>query len=311
MDPLSDVLSTLRLTSALYCRSELTAPWGMQFPARKVATFHAVRRGNCWLRFADKTPPLALSAGDFVVFPSGGSHIVSDELRRRPEDIESIIALIPESGPLVYGGGGAPTTLLCGHFRFSTGDVHPLLSIMPAFLHIPGDDGRASSQFESTLELLAREAVQSRPGSAAVIERASDILFVQLIRAYLEQPNTNQQEGWLRGLKDPAIARSIAAMHQGPERDWNVESLAAQAGMSRSAFCGRFSELVGEAPHRYLTRWRMHCASVLLRGQPLALKTIAERVGFGDEVAFSKAFKRHVGVPPAAYRRAALSSALT
>ncbi len=307
MDALSEVLSTLRLTSALYCRSELTAPWGLRFPTRKVATFHAVRRGSCWLRFADKTAPLPLSAGDFVVFPSGGSHIVSDELRRHAEDIEDVIPKIPESGPLVLGGGGAPVTLLCGHFGFSSSDLHPLLSMLPPFLHIPGDDGRASPQFEATLELLAREAAQPRPGAAAVIERASDILFVQLIRSYLEQPNTNQKEGWLRGLKDKAIARSLAAMHKSPERDWNVVSLASEAGMSRSSFCGRFTELVGEAPHRYLTRWRIHCAAVLLRGHPLALKEVAARVGFGDEVAFSKAFKRHVGLPPAAYRRAELS----
>jgi AraC-like DNA-binding protein len=274
-----------------------------------VATFHAVRRGSCWLRFADKTPPLALGAGDFVVFPTGGGHIVSDELRRHAEDINGVIERIPESGPLVYGGGGAPTTLLCGHFCFAPTDLHPVLSMLPPFVHIPGDDGRASPQFEATLELLAREAALPRPGSAAVIARASDILFVQLIRAYLEQPGTSQQEGWLRGLKEPAIARALAAMHQSPERDWSVETLAAEAGMSRSAFCARFSELVGESPHRYLTRWRMHCAAVLLRGQGLGLKEVAERVGFGDEVAFSKAFKRHVGMPPAAYRRVELATA--
>jgi len=308
MDALSEVLATLHLTSALYCRSELSAPWGLSFPPRPVATFHAVRRGVCWLRHEGTKEAIALSAGDFVVFPGGLAHAFSDHPRGKAEPIEEVLKRqCARCGvPLVYGGGGAPTTLLCGHFEFARNAVHPLLSMLPPVMHLRGEDGRASPQLEATLELLARESAVTRPGTSAVIARAADILFVQLIRTYLEAESC---EGWLRGLRDPTISLALAAIHQAPERDWTLDELAKAAGLSRSAFCARFNELVGEPPYRYLTRWRIHRASELLQGGGLGLKQIAERVGFGDEAAFSKAFKRHVGMAPAAWRRASAGTA--
>lgn len=305
MDALSDVIATLRLGSALYCRSELRGPWGFRLSKRHVAVFHAVRQGSCWLRQEGVKKPLPLSAGDFVVLPGGSAHALSDEPHRKTEDLLEVIARkrLERNAPLIVGSEGRAVTLLCGDFEFARGEVHPLLSRLPPLIHVRGEDGRAAPALEATLELLSRETMQERPGSGVVVNRAMDILFVQLIRAYLDEP-TCRCEGWLQGMRDPQIARALAAIHRDPQVAWSLDALAASAGLSRSAFCARFVKCIGEPPHRYLTRWRMQRATELLRHEDMAIKQIAERVGFRDEAVFSKAFKKHVGMPPAAYRHA-------
>ncbi|HPC82868.1 MAG TPA: AraC family transcriptional regulator [Thermoanaerobaculaceae bacterium] len=304
MDALSDVLSTLRLHTTLYCRSELTAPWGLAFPAGPAAGFHAVRRGTCWLRMAGLERPVALAAGDMVLFPHGAAHELADAPDRPAEDLFAVLARrkAAPGTPLAYGGSGAPVTLLCGSFGFERAGLHPLLEALPPRILLRGEDGRASGWLEPVLEILARESGQERPGSQAVIARATDMLFVQVVRSVLEQSEGCCQ-GWLAGLRHPGLARALALMHRQPEQPLTLEWLAAAAGMSRSAFCALFAERVGETPHRYLTRWRMHRAAALLRDTALALPELAGRVGFGDETSFSRTFKRHLGVPPATYRR--------
>jgi AraC family transcriptional regulator, alkane utilization regulator len=304
MDALSEVLATLRLTSTLYCRSELSAPWGLAFPSGRVAGFHAVRRGACWLRMGELEQPLSLAAGDMVVFPHGAGHELADTPDRLAEDLFAVLARrgAAEGTPLAYGGGGAPVTLLCGHFGFERAGLHPLLEALPPLIVLRGEDGRASSWIEPVLEILARESGQERAGSQAVIARATDVLFVQAVRSVLEQPGECCQ-GWLQGLRHPRLARALAEMHRHPDRELPVERLARLAGMSRSAFCALFAEQVGETPHRYLTRWRMHRAAALLRDTSLGLPELAGQVGFSDEASFSRSFKRQMGVPPATYRR--------
>jgi AraC family transcriptional regulator, alkane utilization regulator len=303
-DALSEILTTLRLTTTLYCRSEVTAPWGLRIPARDGAAFHAVRRGACWLRLEDGPSPIPLAAGDLVVLPRGDAHILSDAPRRRADDLAQVLACRApgEHGPLVRGGGGAPSTLLCGHFGFARDELHPLLSMLPPVLVLRGDDGRAGPWLEGTLELLARESAADRPGAAAVLARATDILFVQTIRAYLDSAEA-PPPGWLGGLKDPHVAAALAVIHREPGAALDVEVLARAAGQSRSAFCARFRDLVGEPPHKYLLRWRMHSAASRLRDGGPSLQELAAQVGFADEASFSKAFKRHLGVSPGAFRR--------
>lgn len=247
MDALSDVLSTLRLHSTLYCRSELSAPWGLGFSGGPAAGFHAVRRGTCWLRMVGLEKPVALTAGDLVVFPHGAAHELADSPDRPAEDLFAVLSRCkpPEGTPLTYGGGGSPVTLLCGNFAFERAGLHPLLESLPPLIALRGEDGRAGGWLEPVLEILARESGQERPGSQAVISRATDVLFVQAVRSVLEQPEGCCQ-GWLAGLRHPGLARAIAEMHRRPEQELTVEGLARSAGMSRSAFCALFAERVGE-----------------------------------------------------------------
>lgn len=240
-----------------------------------------------------------------VVLPRGESHVLSDRPGSATKEILELLSKRrpTDAGPLAHGGGGARATLLCGRFEVDGSQTHPLLSMLPPVLILRGEGGQAGPWLEATLDLLAQESAALRTGSEAVLARITDILFVQTIRAFLDssEPKTS---GWLRGLTDAQIAAALAAIHREPERDWTVDELASVAAMSRSTFCERFRSLVGEPPGKYLTRWRMHLAAAALRDGADSLKELAKRVGYQDEGALSKAFRRRFGVSPGRYRRA-------
>lgn len=316
MDALADLLNTVHLSGSLYFRSILSAPWGMEVPASDTAQFHVIRRGRCWLLPTETSAFAAqqLEAGDIVVLPHGDAHILADE-RDTPivplQDLVPIDLTDPEPpyspAPLILGGGGPQTTLVCGYFKFDRGTVHPMLSVLPAVLNLRGEGGRARSWLESSLDLITEEAAAGRPGGATLVNRLTEALFVQVIQAYIEaldHPDPN----WLTGLRDPQIAKALGLIHGEMGTAWTVGDLAARVGMSRSAFSARFADLVGEPPLHYLTRWRMQVAANHLQGDRLTLAEIAETVGYGAEASFSKVFKRYVGVAPGSYRRQAMNA---
>jgi AraC-like DNA-binding protein len=307
MDALSELLKTIHLIGSVYCRSELSAPWGMALPTSDAARFHVVRRGRCRLRFdqGSETPPILLEAGDVVLLPKGDFHILSDDIATPAEPLMELLTrhLPPDTcGPLTFGGGGEKVTLICGYFQFDTGVAHPLLSVLPKVLSVHGNGGRAHSWLESTLDLIAEEAGVDRPGSESLINRLTEALFIQVVRAHIEE-ETHAQASWLAGLSDPKIARVLGFVHREPHVGWTVDTLASRAGMSRSAFSQRFRDLVGEPPLQYLTRWRMHVAATRIREGQMSLAQVAEAVGYEAEAGFSRVFKRMIGVSPGAYRR--------
>ncbi len=309
MDALSEVLTTLRLSTTFFCRAEVTSPWGVSYSRMPVAMFHAVREGQCWLRVeGTNDEPIGLTAGDMVVLPLGDAHILADAPQRPARDVCELMKSHDGSGApplLAVGGGGASVVLLCGTFHLGQGDSVPLLACLPRVMIVRGSDGRARPWLEATLAIMSHESACARAGSRAVLERATDILFVQTIRTYLEQQDLSGR-GWLRGMGDTQIASAMAAIHARPGHAWTASLLALEAGMSRSSFCERFRELVGEPPRRYLARWRMQVAAAALRNGSKQVKQLAERVGFSDDAAFGKAFKSHFGVTPGAYRQKAL-----
>jgi AraC-like DNA-binding protein len=188
---------------------------------------------------------------------------------------------------------------LCGAFDFEHRGGHPLFDLLPRVLHIPHAAGHS---FDAILSLMAIEAESARPGKETVLRRLADILFIEVLRHWVDRQGA-ETRGWLGALRDPHIGQSLALIHGQPERAWAVKTLASEAALSRSAFAARFSALVGEPPLQYLTRWRMRMAARLLRTQSLGIAEVAQRVGYASEVAFSKAFKRELGVAPGAYRR--------
>ena len=310
VDALASLLETVHLGGSLYFRSELGAPWGMNVPASREAQFHVVRRGRCWLLPSDGSfNPQPLDAGDLVVLPHGSAHILVDDPATPPVPLADLLGcnvdvpadILPLS-PAHLGGDGACTTLICGFFTFDTGDAHPLLDVLPAVLTLRGEGGRARRWLESSLDLIADVAVSDRPGAAALVNRLTEALFIQVLQAYLEEADP-AGPSWLAGLRDARLARALGAIHGEPASDWSVGTLAAHAGMSRSAFSARFRELVGEPPLQYLTRWRMQVAANLLRAGELSVMEVAEAVGYGAEASFGKVFKRFLGVGPGGYRR--------
>jgi AraC-like DNA-binding protein len=270
----------------------------MQFDAMDVAQFHLVRRGNSWFQMEGMAEPILMAGGDLIVLPYGHAHILSDHPDTRPVSLlEWLKERKPEEkGPLIIGGQGVPATLLCGYFQFD------LLSVLPPFIHIKGEKGGSVPWLETTLNFIYSESDSDHPGSQTVVTRLADILFIQVVRLYIDSLPENSR-GWLAGLKDHQIGKALGYIHRYPEQTWTIDSLSAAVGMSRASFAAKFKQIVGESPFQYLTRWRMHKAASYLKDPNSSLSEAAQRVGYGTEAAFSKVFKRHLGIGPGKYRR--------
>jgi len=305
-DPLGEALHLVRMNGAFYCRSELTAPWGMtMMPMPGYVWFHVVTSGRVWLEAGDAEPTL-LAPGDLGLVPHGEGHVLRSEpgvpapgvLELDREEVSDRYEI------LRHGGGGAPTTLICGAVRFDHPAAANLVDILPPILTVEAASSPQVEWMQSTLRLMAAEARQLRPGGEAVITRLGDILVIQAIRSWIET-DPAAQTGWLGALQDRQIGRALSLVHRDPARDWTVASLADELAMSRSAFAARFTELVGEPAMQYVTRWRMQVAVNSLKEEGATVAELANRLGYRSEAAFARAFKRVIGIPPGAVKRAA------
>jgi AraC-like DNA-binding protein len=303
-DPLAEALHFLRMNGAFYCRSELTAPWGMtMMPMPGYIWFHVVTTGRVWLEAGDDEGRL-LQPGDLGLVPHGEGHVLRSEPGvPAPDVLELDREEISERYEILrHGGGGAPTTLICGAVRFDHPAARNLVEILPPIMHLEAASAPQLDWMQSTLRLMAVEAHELRPGSEAVITRLGDILVIQAIRSWLET-DPAAKTGWLGALQDEQIGRAIALIHRDPARNWTVASLADELAMSRSAFAARFTELVDEPAMQYVTRWRMQVAVSALRNDGATVGELASRLGYRSEAAFARAFKRVIGVPPGAVKR--------
>jgi AraC-like DNA-binding protein len=306
-DPLGEALHFLRMNGAFYCRSELSAPWGMTMMAMPgYVWFHVVTSGRVFLEAGEGEPTL-LQPGDLGLVPHGEGHVLRSEpgvpvpgvLELEREEVSDRYEI------LRHGGGGAPTTLICGAVRFDHPAARNLVEILPAILHVEASSSPQLDWMQSTLRLMAAEAKQLRPGGEAVITRLGDILVIQAIRSWIET-DPAARTGWLGALQDEQIGRAISLIHRDPARAWTVASLAGELAMSRSAFAARFTELVDEPAMQYVTRWRMQVAVTSLREEGATVAELANRLGYRSEAAFARAFKRVIGVPPGAIKRTPL-----
>ena len=305
-DPLGEALHFLRLNGAFYCRSELTADWGLTLPPLPAYLwFHVVTAGGGWLE-TDEADPTFLRPGDLALVPHGKGHVLRSAPAVPAPDILDLEreAVSDRYELLRHGGGGASTTLICGAVRFDHPAARNLAAALPATILVEASSSPQAEWLQSTLRLMAAEARELRPGGEAVITRLGDILVIQAIRSWIET-DPAARTGWLGALQDRHIGRAIALIHRDPARDWTVASLARELSMSRSALAARFTELVGEPVMQYVTRWRMHLALTTLREEGVTVAELASRLGYRSEAAFSRAFKRVVGVSPGAVRREA------
>jgi AraC-like DNA-binding protein len=306
-DALSEALRGLRFTSRVLCRSELGAPWGFTVRQSSGASFHFVLEGSCFVDTKSDPSPLALQRGDLVILPRGDTHSVRDAPATPAMPLEDLIAESPpdDGGRLTHGGRGRRTTLLCGAFDFEGSAALPLLAALPPRMVIRGD-GPHLGWLRLLMDTLVLEARRSNAGGAPLVDRLMDIVFIQAVRAHVGVLG-GPDGGWLAAMRDPHLSAAIAAIHGKPAKPWTVASLAKVVGMSRTVFATRFALLLGESPMRYLARFRMARAIDELKDPRASLAAIAERVGYASDVAFSKAFKRHVGVGPSAFRPSASS----
>jgi AraC-like DNA-binding protein len=325
-DTLSDVLRAVRLRGAVFYYVSGGTEWAAEAPpAREIASavmpevehvmeFHVITKGSGWAAVLGEKP-VRLETGDIVMFPHGDAHVMSSAPGLRPEKIDLVwvhaTRADPKPIPVSYlgadeGARGAPapdavTTLVCGFLGCDLRPFNPLIATLPRLLHLPAQsDGAWVAQ---VMEQAVNASQVKRPGGEALLERMSEMMFVDAVRRYVDTL-PDQSAGWLAGLRDRHVGRALALLHGEPSRDWTIEALADAVALSRSALHDRFVRLIGQAPMQYLAQWRMQVASNLLRQSHAPVASIALDVGYDSEAAFARAFKRFVGMPPAAWRRA-------
>jgi AraC-like DNA-binding protein len=305
MDPLADVLDLSRVRGALMANVHAHAPWGLDLPERTGASFHAITSGTAWLRMTGREP-LQLMPGDVFLLPAGARHRLSSEPRGRcvPFDTSTKQRLMTADGDLALGTSGAATTFVCAAFDYDLEVAEPLMSPLPPVIVVRADPV-AGRDIAAIVQLLAMEVGTRRPGSRAAAARLIDMLLIAVVRHWLGAQAGDESPSWLHALRDPAIARVLAVLHERPAEPWTVATLAREVHLSRATLARRFAELVGEPPLTYLAGWRMHLAAQRLKYSADSVETIAREVGYTSEYAFNRAFSRHRGQPPGRYRRLA------
>ena len=308
-DPLSDVLRAVRLDGAFFYAVEASEPWSVEAVAAKELTprvlpgaehlisYHILTSGRCWGGLTgERAVPLA--PGDVIVFPHGDRHVMSSDPTLHSEPATP--GRFPET-VTIGAGNQVGATFVCGFLGCDRRPFNPLLSTLPRQLHLPG---LSSGWLQSFARQVVEESQARRVGADSVLTRLAELMFVEVLRRYIETLPPDQH-GWLSGLRDDAVGRTLGLLHGDPARAWTLDELAASVAMSRSAFADRFTTLVGQPPMQYLAHWRMQLAARRLATDTAKVATIAAEVGYESEEAFSRAFKRLMGVSPAAWRRGA------
>ena len=320
VDVLSDVLRTVRLTGALFFPLHASSPWADEIPAatvfasavlpgaQHVVSYHIVTQGACWATLCDR-PPVRLEVGDIFVVPFGEPYVMSSAPGMRSEaPADAVLSFFREmavgSAPsVVTEGGGGPerADLVCGFLACDIRPFNPVLGALPRLVHLQRS-AAAHDHMRHLIEFALAESRQPQSGTRCVLLRLSEVLFVEVVRRYLNELGAGQT-GWLAGLRDPIVGRALALLHARPADSWTLERLAREIGASRSALADRFSQFVGQPPMRYLGHWRMQLAARLLSDGSAKVAAIARDVGYESEAAFSRGFKKIVGVAPATWRR--------
>jgi AraC-like DNA-binding protein len=323
-DALSDVLRGVRLRGAVFFHVSGNSDWAAEAPSAQeiapllmhgvehVMEYHAVAHGTCWAGIPGG-PSVQLSAGDVVMFPHGDAHVVSGSpgmrgirdprwfsgidlthlpLRVAYQGQEAVDPALPDYH--------ADATIVCGFLGCDLHPFNPLIEALPHLLHLQANDDDA--WMAKFTQQAAAESQAGRPGGEAMLARMSEMMFVHAVRRYADLQGADGT-GWLAGLRDRYVGRALALMHEQPAFDWTIEELGRRIGLSRSALHERFLQMTGVPPMQYLAQWRMQAASRLLLETSASVASVALDVGYDSEAAFTRAFKRQAGKPPATWRR--------
>jgi AraC-like DNA-binding protein len=327
-DTLSSLLRAVRLHGAVFYRVQAISPWVTEAPparqvipvvmpgAEHLIEFHGVVEGSCWGGIAGEDA-VRLESGDVILFPQGDPHVMSSAPRMRAPSTAMDRYLSPRPPQLPYvlcmsageSGTAAPAsrpgegaTLVCGFLGFDARPFNPLLASLPRVLHVPGSALGADSWVPTLMRTAVAESHAKRPGGEAILERMSEMLFVEVLRRHIDSLPAGHT-GWLAGMRDPAVGRALSLIHEKPSEAWTLERLGEQAGLSRSSLHERFVYFIDQPPMQYVAQWRMQVAAGLLRDTNAKLSKVATDVGYESEEAFSRAFKRIAGVSPGAWRK--------
>lgn len=286
---LSDMLSSLRLKAEIFKQGSYCGAWALDAGDVPHAVFHLIGRGQAWVHRAGEHEPLAVRGGDLVMFPRGGWHQLSGTPTRQPGMC------------LETTGDGPYTTVLCASVQFDAGPLNTVMQALPPAIVVRSEDRSTSAELHGLARLMVAEYEAAGPGRQGVLDRLAEAMFVLVLRHQMQ--HAPELKGFLGALKDERVARTLTALHATPGKNWAVDSLAREAGMSRTVFAERFAALMGQSPMQYLTAWRMHLADQMLRARRSSVAQIAERLGYQTETSFRRAFKRVRGVGPGDVRR--------
>jgi AraC-like DNA-binding protein len=320
-DALSDVLKTVRLTGATFFNCACRAPWVAESPpsemilpmirpdAGHLIAYHVVTEGNCFTNIIGEEP-VPIEAGEVIVFTKGDPHVLSSSpgMRADPRPPGALDGIAGSQLPfsLNYGGDGPVSAkFVCGYLACDAQPFNPLLDNLPAIIKAGDKQGSDAGWLGQFIRLAMMESADKRAGGESVLAKLSELMFIEVIRRHLDALPP-EEAGWLAGLRDPFVGKALSQMHARPERNWTIEDLAKEVGLSRSVLAERFADLVGMPPMQYLAKWRMQIAGGLL-SSGANIATIAAETGYGSEAAFSRAFKKVVGMPPSEWRRSRIN----
>ena len=311
-EPLSDALRAMRISGSILINEDYLLPWGVDIPNAdrlrslmnlengvRVVAFHLVKRGYIEITIANEATA-NVEAGEMAICFGGHAHRLSQGTEPHTITVETLL-----------NGGRNPfqpemqhkarsTSLMCGVFLLRNVELNPLFSSLPGLLHVSALRPGALHNLPGVIKWMSQEAEEMKPGSTFVIERLLELLYAEVLRAHLEI--AAPQSGWLFGIKDPVVGRAITMIHSRPGDDWSVKRLAQVVAMSPSRFAARFTSAIGDSPMAYVTKWRMNVAGRLLDETRQGVGEIAANIGYENVAAFSRTFKRHLGIPPAAWR---------
>jgi AraC-like DNA-binding protein len=306
MDALSAVLASVRLQQTCWAFTVGRAPWGLGFSGQATCVrFHYVVRGSAWLHLDGvDEPEVALSGGDLAVVPLGHAHSLRDHPRSASVPADEVAQCGSRSVvmQLEVGAKGPETSFVTGAFVLDDPLARQILAVLPPVIRMRPEVEQAVPSFLENIQFITREVETGRPGSEIVLLRMADVIFIQILRAYLARTPDVAAAGFLGALRDPSTAAALGAMHHRTEAPWTVASLAKEVGLSRSVFAARFTQLVGEPPLGYLTRLRMQKAATLLR-EGATLAKASHLTGYASDASFSHAFRQWAGVAPGVYRK--------
>jgi len=319
-DALSEVLAAVHLSGSIFFEVTAKSPWVAEAPpaariapqvapgAQHAIEYHVVTAGSCWISLVgdNATEPVKLNEGDIVVVPHGDPHVVSSAPGMRAEPNLEVYGKPGEHVAVPFqlqtgGDGPSETRLICGFFSCDVRPFNPLLESLPRFMRFGRDALASHSLLDEFIRFATAEMGNKRAGSQSVLNRLSELMFVEIIRLYMDQLE-GSNTGWLAGLRDPLVGRALTLLHARPSHAWTLEQLASEAAASRSVLADRFNDLVGYPPIQYLTRWRMQIAARRLMDPGARVAAVAHEVGYESEAAFSRAFKKFVGQSPGQWR---------
>jgi AraC-like DNA-binding protein len=317
-DPLSDLLKTVRLTGAAFFDVVAKAPWVAESTPREIVlpkilpgaehliAYHVITDGRCFAGIIGEKP-MPVETGEVIVFTRGDPHVLSSSpgMRASSPPVDKFAAAAGSQLPFsinLDGNGPVAAKVVCGFLACDARPFNPLLDNLPPVIKASDGANGDAGWLGQFIRLAAMESAEKRAGGEGVLAKLSELMFIEVIRRYLEDLPA-EQAGWLAGLRDPFVGKALSLMHATPQRAWTIEILAKDVGLSRSVLAERFADLIGMPPMHYLAKWRMQIAAGLLSGGKINVATVAAEVGYASEAAFSRAFKKMVGVPPSDWRR--------